>query len=146
VDDSSNGTSPSLSEVSDQSEGGFVNTSVQVDSDARKEDVSQQMLTAPQINAVRSAEAYLRMSGFSRDGLIQQLSSDAGDSYSVADATAAVDSLIVDWNKNAAKSARAYLDMQGFSCNGLIEQLSSNAGDKYTVAQATYGAREAGAC
>jgi hypothetical protein len=86
------------------------------------------------------------MTGFSRDGLISQLSSNAGDGYSVADATAAVDSLSVDWNENAAKSAAQYLSMSGFSCKGLIEQLSSSAGDKYTVDQATYGARQAGAC
>jgi hypothetical protein len=103
-------------------------------------------LTPPQSNALRSAEQYLNMTGFSRDGLIEQLSSDAGDGYSVADATAAVDSLTVDWNENAAKSAKQYLSMSGFSCKGLIEQLSSRAGDKYTTEQATYGARQAGAC
>ncbi|HEY7810011.1 MAG TPA: Ltp family lipoprotein [Allosphingosinicella sp.] len=103
-------------------------------------------LTGPQGNAVRSAEQYLSISGFSRAGLIDQLSSDAGDGYSVADATAAVDSLDVDWNENAAKSARQYLSISGFSCKGLIEQLSSDAGDKYTTAQASYGARQAGAC
>ena len=103
-------------------------------------------LSAPQSNAVRSAEQYLAMAGFSREGLIEQLSSDAGDGYFISDATAAVDSLTVDWNENAARSAKQYLDMSGFSCSGLIEQLSSDAGDKYTVAQAKYGARQAGAC
>ena len=103
-------------------------------------------LTSSQMNAVRSANQYLSMTGFSRAGLIQQLSSDAGEGYSVADATAAVDSLTVDWNENAVRSARQYLDMTGFSCKGLIDQLSSSAGDKYTREQATYGAREAGAC
>jgi hypothetical protein len=102
--------------------------------------------TGPQINAARSADQYLSMTGFSRDGLIEQLSSDFGDGYSVSDATAAVDGLDADWNENAAKSARQYLSMTGFSCQGLIEQLSSNAGDKYTVSQATYGAEQAGAC
>lgn len=103
-------------------------------------------LSRPQKNAVRSARQYLSMSGFSRDGLITQLSSSAGDGYDVADATAAVDSLGVDWNENATKSARQYLSMSGFSCQGLIEQLSSSAGDKYTVSEATYGAQQAGAC
>lgn len=103
-------------------------------------------LTGPQKNAVRSAKQYLRMSGFSRDGLIAQLSSDAGDGYQVADATAAVDSLDVDWNANAARSAEQYLSMTGFSCNGLVEQLSSSAGDQYTASQARYGAQAAGAC
>ena len=109
-------------------------------------DTGRETLTGPQRNAARSAEQYLSMSGFSRDGLIQQLSSDAGEGYSVSDATVAVDSLNVDWNENAARSARQYLEMSGFSCKGLIEQLSSSAGEKYTLAQATYGARQAGAC
>jgi hypothetical protein len=103
-------------------------------------------LTAPQKNAVRSAKQYIIMSGFSRDGLIQQLSSDYGDGYKVADASVAVDSLNIDWNKQAVRSAKQYLNMQGFSCKGLIEQLSSSAGDKYTISQATYGAQQAGAC
>jgi hypothetical protein len=103
-------------------------------------------LTGPQKNAVRSAKQYLRMTGFSREGLIDQLSSSAGDGYDVADATVAVDSLDVDWNANAVKSAKQYLNLTGFSCQGLIEQLSSSAGDKYTESQATYGARQAGAC
>ena len=105
-----------------------------------------QSLTGPQRNAVRSANSYLSMQGFSRDGLIAQLSSPYGDGYSVADATAAVNSLSVDWNEQAARSAQQYLSMMGFSCNGLIEQLSSDAGEKYTNSQASYGARQAGAC
>lgn len=103
-------------------------------------------LTGPQKNAVRSATQYLSMSGFSRNGLIQQLSSDFGDGYNVSDATVAVDSLDVDWNKQAVRSATQYLSMTGFSCKGLIKQLSSGFGDKYTVSQATYGAKQSGAC
>jgi len=103
-------------------------------------------LTGPQKNAVRSAKQYLNLTGFSRDGLIEQLSSSAGEGYEVADATVAVDSLGVDWNENAVKSAKEYLKLTGFSCKGLIEQLSSSSGSKYTVSQATYGARQAGAC
>jgi hypothetical protein len=81
-----------------------------------------------------------------RSTLRQQLSSDAEEGYPISDATAAVDSLVVDWNENAARSAKQYLNMSGFSCRGLIEQLSSEAGEQYTVGQATYGARQAGAC
>lgn len=103
-------------------------------------------LTSAQRNAVRSANQYLRMTGFSREGLIEQLSSSAGEGYDLADATVAVDSLDVDWNENAVRSAKQYLSMSGFSCKGLIEQLSSSAGEKYTVSQATFGARQAGAC
>lgn len=105
-----------------------------------------QSLTGPQKNAVRSANNYLSMMGFSRSGLIEQLSSPFGDKYSIADATAAVDSMSIDWNAQAVKSAKNYLSMMGFSCDGLIEQLSSDAGDKYTNSQASFGARQAGAC
>lgn len=103
-------------------------------------------LTGPQRNAVRSANQYLSMTGFSRDGLIAQLSSSAADGFDVSDATVAVDSLNVDWNQEAVRSAKQYLSMTGFSCKGLIKQLSSRAGDKYTVSQATYGAKQAGGC
>lgn len=103
-------------------------------------------LTGPQNNAVRSANQYLSFQGFSRIGLIEQLSSEFGDGYEVTDATVAVNSLSIDWNEQAVRSARQYLSMMGFSCNGLIEQLSSSAGDGYTVSQATYGAQQAGAC
>ncbi|MBC9226252.1 hypothetical protein GL325_07970 [Aeromicrobium sp. 636] len=103
-------------------------------------------LTKQQQNAVRSAKNYLEFAGFSREGLIRQLSSDAGDGYSDADATAAVDSLDVNWNAEAVESAKNYLDMTGFSCQGLIQQLSSSAGDRYTQKQAEYGAKKAGAC
>lgn len=103
-------------------------------------------LTGPQRNARRSAESYLSFKGFSRTGLIEQLSSDAGDGFDKADATAAVDSLDVDWNEQAAKSAESYLSFKGFSCKGLIDQLSSDAGDGFTREQAEFGAKQAGAC
>ena len=105
-----------------------------------------QSLTGPQNNAVRSAEKYLSIAGFSRSGLIRQLSSDAGDGYDISDATVALDSLNIDWNKEAVRSAKQYLSISGFSCKGLINQLSSSTGDGYTPSQATYGAQQAGAC
>jgi hypothetical protein len=114
--------------------------------EAAVEEDQEADLTGPQRNAVRSAKQYLGMSGFSRDGLVDQLSSDAGDGYDRSDATVAVDSLNVDWNAQAVRSAKQYLDLSGFSCNGLIEQLSSDAGDQYTASQARHGAQQAGAC
>ena len=110
------------------------------------EEPKSEPFTGPKANAMRSARQYLSISGFSRDGLIQQLSSHAGDGYAIGDATLAVDSLNVDWNNEAARSAKQYLSISGFSCDGLIEQLSSEAGDKYTLSQATFGAQQAGAC
>lgn len=100
--------------------------------------------TKSQKNAIRSAKSYLEMSGFSKAGLIEQLSSEYGDGYSKEDAAFAVAHLKVDWNAEAVESAQSYLDMTGFSRKGLIEQLHSPSGDKYTLKQATYAADKVG--
>lgn len=105
-----------------------------------------QSLSGPQKNAVQSAKQYLSFQAFSRDGLIHQLSSRAGDGYDIFDATVAVDSLKVDWNEQAAIAAKNYLDIMPFSCRGLKQQLSSRAGEKFTDVQADYGAQKSGAC
>ena len=105
-----------------------------------------QSLTGPQKNAVRAAQSYLSISAFSRDGLIEQLSSPAGNGFDKTDATKAVDSMTIDWNQQAVKSAKEYLKLMGFSCAGLIQQLSSQAGSKFTESQARFGAKQAGAC
>jgi len=91
-------------------------------------------------NARRSAESYLDLTGFSRQGLIDQLSSDYGDQYPVEVATAAVDSLNVDWNAEAVEAAESYLETSGFSHAGLVDQLSSEYGDQFTREQAEHGA------
>lgn len=103
-------------------------------------------LTRPQSHAVRSAKEYIAMTGFSRNGLIEQLSSEYGSGYSIEDATAAVDSLDLDYSEQATRTAKTYLKMTGFSCTNLINQLSMEEGDKYTDSQATFGATQAGAC
>jgi uncharacterized protein YecT (DUF1311 family) len=103
-------------------------------------------LSPQQLNAVRAAQSYLNISAFSRNGLIDQLSSPAGSGFNRNDATIAVDSMNVDWNREAVKSAKQYLQLMGFSCKGLIQQLSAQAGAKFTEQQATFGARQAGAC
>ncbi len=102
--------------------------------------------TTSQQNAVGAAKDYLSSQGFSKQGLINQLSSSAGDGYSLSDAPVAVDSLQVDWNAQAVSSAKDYLQSSSFSCQGLIDQLSSSAGDQYTAAQAQYAATKVGLC
>lgn len=101
-------------------------------------------MTASQEQAISSAESYLSFTAFSRKGLIRQLSSDAGEGFSVADATYAVDHIKVNWNEQAAKKAKEYLQMQSFSRKGLIRQLESSAGEGFTHAQAVYGVNKAG--
>lgn len=100
--------------------------------------------TVAQKNAIRSAQSYLEFSGFSKAGLIGQLSSKSGDGFKKSDAVFAVNHIKVDWNKEAVKSAKSYLEIGGFSRAGLIQQLSSKAGDKYTLSQAKYAADHVG--
>lgn len=95
-------------------------------------------LTAAQANARRSAENYIEMSGFSRSGLVKQLKF---EQYSVKDATIAVDSMKVNWNREADQSAKGYVDMTGFSRAGLIKQLKFEG---YTTKQAAHGADSVG--
>jgi hypothetical protein len=102
------------------------------------------VVTAAQANASRSAKQYLSLTPFSRAGLIRQLSSSAGDGYSLPDATYGVDAQHADWNAQAALSAKQYLKLMPFSRDGLIQQLSSSAGDGYTNAEAVYGVTAAG--
>jgi hypothetical protein len=110
--------------------------------DARMVKLGHMMPLSPagQENAVRSAKQYLSIQGFSRNGLINQLVS--FDQYSTEDATAAVDSIPVNWNEQAARSAKQYLSIQGFSHAGLVNQLIQF--DQYTPSQAEYGTTAAG--
>jgi hypothetical protein len=101
-------------------------------------------MTVSQENALRTAKDYLSMEGFSRRGLIQQLSSKMGEGFPKADAVFAVNHLNVSWNKQAVRSGKDYLSMEGFSRSGLIDQLSSKMGEGFTHAQAVYAANHLG--
>jgi hypothetical protein len=93
--------------------------------------------------ALESAESYLSMSGFSKQGLYEQLSSSAGEGFTQAEAQYAVDHVDADWNKEAVESARSYLDMSPMSRSELIQQLSSSAGEGFTYEQAVYAVNKA---
>jgi hypothetical protein len=98
-----------------------------------------------QQQALESAKSYLDMgTGFSEKGLIDQLSSQYGEKFSVADATWAVAHSGADWNAQAVMSAKGYMKMGGFSRAGLIDQLTSSAGEQFTLAQATYAVNQVG--
>lgn len=110
----------------------------------KKPVVKKTKVTKSQQQAIKAAKEYLAFKSFSKQGLIHQLSADAGSGFSVADSKYAVNHLPVNWNEQAARSAKEYLDMMAFSRSGLIRQLTSPAGDRYTKAQAEYGVKKAG--
>lgn len=105
-------------------------------------------MTMGQKNAVRAAKDYINVMPFSRNGLIKQLSSEYGNSFSEEDAIFAVDYLeqnnLVDWKEQAVKAAQNYNDLMGFSRDGLIQQLTSEYGDQYTQEEAEYAADQLG--
>ncbi len=89
-------------------------------------------------NAKRAAQNYLKIMGFSRKGLINQL---VFEGYSKSIATKAVDSLKVNWNSQAVKVAKNYLQLMPFSKQALIDQLIF---DGFSRSQAAAGAKGAG--
>jgi hypothetical protein len=94
-------------------------------------------MTASQREALESAQSYVDLSGFSKRGLLKQLTSSYGEGFGKSDAQYAVDHVKVDWNAEAVEAGQGYLDLGGFSRNGLIKQLTSDYGDQFTRAQAT---------
>jgi hypothetical protein len=98
---------------------------------------SAQASTAGQRNALNKAQSYLRVSAFSKSGLVEQLKY---DHFSTSDARWAVAHLRVSWNAQAVKKAKSYLQISSFSRQGLIEQLEY---DGFTHSQAAYGVRKA---
>jgi hypothetical protein len=97
-------------------------------------------MTAAQQQAVDAAEGYLSDGqGFSKQGLLGQLTSSAGDGFSNSDAEFAINHLNPNWDQQAVDAAKGYLSQgQGFSEQGLLQQLTSNAGEGFTESQAEY--------
>ena len=104
--------------------------------------------TPSQQNAHESAKSYLDFSGYSRAGLLEQLTSEYGEQFPPGDAKFAVARLEaeggVDWNAEAAESAQSYLDFSSYSRQGLIEQLTSEYGEQFTPEQAEFGVSQTG--
>ncbi|MCT9001072.1 Ltp family lipoprotein [Microbacterium memoriense] len=92
--------------------------------------------TLEQENALGAARSYLDLTGFSRQGLIDQLSSEYGSGFPIDVATWAADAVGADWNAEAVESAQSYLDMTSFSRQGLYDQLTSQYGGQFTPDEA----------
>lgn len=108
------------------------------------EDTDASAFTVSQEQAIEQAQSYINMTGFSKAGLMEQMTSDAGSGFSKSDASFALKHIKVDWNAEAVESAQGYLDISSFSRSGLIDQLHSKAGSGYTLKQAEYAADQVG--
>ena len=89
-------------------------------------------------NALRSAQSYLKVSSFSKLGLLEQLQFEG---YTYEEALFAVNACGADWAEQAYKSALAYLRISSFSRSGLIEQLEFEG---FSHEEALYGVTKAG--
>ena len=103
-------------------------------------------MSAAQQQAVDDGRGYLSQGqGFSKQGLLSQLTSSAGNGFSAPDAEFAIHYLNPNWDQQAVDAANGYLtEGQGFSEQGLIQQLTSSAGSGFTQAQAEYAASKVG--
>lgn len=105
-------------------------------------------MSVSQSNAVEKAQSYLSFTGFSRAGLIDQLTSAYGEGFPAEDAEFAVAHLEstgqVDWNTEAVEKAESYLEFTSFSRDGLIDQLTSEYGEQFTYEQAVHAANAVG--
>jgi hypothetical protein len=93
-----------------------------------------------------AAQNYLDLgTGFSKEGLLKQLTSSYGNGFSEKDAEFAVSYLKPDWNAQAVEAAKGYMNLNtGFSRASLIQQLTSSYGSGFTEAQAEYAADKVG--
>lgn len=83
-------------------------------------------------NALKQAERYLDLTGFSYQGIIEQLEY---EKYTHEEAVYAADNCGADWKEEAVKKAKEYLNLTSFSRQGLIDQLKY---DKFTDEESEY--------
>jgi len=101
--------------------------------------------TVAQQQAITAAEQYLSDgTGFSRQGLIQQLDSSDGSGFSESLAVFAVNHVQVNWDQQAVDAAKGYMQEGGFSYSSLVQQLDSPYGSGFTYSQAVYAAQQVG--
>ena len=100
-------------------------------------ETNNETATFGELMALESAKNYLRVSAFSKQGLIEQLEFEG---YSNEEATYAVNHCGANWKEQAVKAAKQYLRVMSFSKQGLIDQLIF---DGFTEEEAIYGVEQA---
>ena len=106
--------------------------------DAPVQPRAEQQLNSIQSEARDLAASYLENRVHSRASLIAEV---VAAGYREPDATAAIDSLKVDWNDQAVQAAEIYVEKFEFTRTGLIAQLEV---DGFESHQAQYGASAVG--
>lgn len=74
----------------------------------------------------------------SKQGIYDQLTSDAGEKFPEDAAQYAIDNLKVDYKKNALEKAKDYANQQDMSNDAIYDKLTSSYGEKFTQEEAQY--------
>lgn len=88
--------------------------------------------------ALNAAQNYVDIMPFSKAGLYDQLTSEAGNSFPAEAAQYAIDNVDVDYKKEAVEAANSYNETFPMSDQELLNQLTSEAGSKFTQEEAQY--------
>lgn len=94
--------------------------------------------TLGETNALQKAESYLRMGGFSKQSLKDQLEFEGFEKSEIEYALKNCDA---DWNEQCVDKAKSYIKMGGFSKSSLREQLDFEG---FTEEQINYALKEVG--
>ena len=99
---------------------------------------AQETVTLGMKNALGRAGDYLEFTSFSKPGLKHQLEYEG---FTSAEASYAVNHIVVDWNAQCAAKAQSYLDFSHFSRQRLKEQLEYEG---FTASEIAYGLQAVG--
>ena len=117
---------------------GLLTTSVITLSDVHHPTVAYAATTTNQKNALRKAKSYYKTMNMSKQGIYDQLTSEAGENFSEEDAQYAIDHLKVFPSFRALKKAKTYQKTMAMSTDAIYDQLTSEAGEKFTAEEAQY--------
>jgi hypothetical protein len=92
----------------------------------------------PDSTQVSQAELYSESMNMSKQGIYDQLTSQAGEKFSADAAKYAVDNLKADYKENALKKAQVYQQTMSMSKSAIYDQLTSASGEKFTAEEAKY--------
>lgn len=89
-------------------------------------------------SALAQAKTYSEMMHMSKQGILDQLTSQEGGKFSQEAGQYAVDNLKADYNANALAQAKTYQDTMHMSPAAIQDQLTSEYGGKFTPEEAAY--------
>lgn len=82
---------------------------------------NESIIASPeQKQALKKAEQYIDLMGFSKEGLRDQLEYEGFENESIE---YAIENVVVNWNEEALEKAEQYMDLMGFSKEGMRGQL-----------------------